>query len=49
MQKKIVLRIQLNQSANVLSMVYNMCVRVRERERERERERDENIHLKGYL
>ena len=47
LQKKIVLRIQLNQSVNVLSMVYNMCVHVRERERERER--DENIHLKGYL
>ena len=38
LQKKIVLRIRLNQSVNVLSMVYNMCVRVREREREREKD-----------
>ena len=36
LQKKIVLRIRLNQSVNVLSMVYNMCVRVWEREREKE-------------
>ena len=45
LQKKIVLRIQLNQSANVLSMVYNMCVRVREREREREREKEMKIYI----
>jgi len=37
LQKKFFLRIQLNQSVNVLSIVYNMCVCVCERERERER------------
>ena len=40
LQKKIFLRIQLNQSVNVLSIVYNMCMCVCVCERERERERE---------